>query len=150
MHRAQVDADLQFAKVPRGPRGRLVIQGEALDAQGPLGLGITAQQGEVIADQAYPGHIGKVHQATQLHIQLRFVEVPQAALEACQVTGADQRHARFDIAHLTAVFEVQLHRAGQHGEAQAEQQDEQQQAPQQAIGAQADHRASAGRSIMSR
>ncbi|MNG98502.1 hypothetical protein D3C79_576460 [compost metagenome] len=150
VHRAQVDAHFQLAQMPGRPRGRLVIEGEAFDAQRPLGLGGAAQQLEIVADQAHPGDIGKVHQAAQLCVQLCLVQVPQAALQAGQVTGADQRHARLDIAHLAAVLEIQLHRAGQHGEAQAEQQDEQQQAAQQAIGAQADHRESAGRLTMSR
>ncbi|MNN92256.1 hypothetical protein D3C81_2105100 [compost metagenome] len=83
-------------------------------------------------------------------VQLRLVQVPQAAFQAGQVTGADQRHAGLDVAHFAAVFEVQLHATGQHGEAQAEQQDEPQQTAQQAIGVQAYHRASAGRLIMSR
>ena len=150
MHRAQVDADFQLAQVPGRPRGWLIIKGEALDAQRPCGFGLTAQQLEIITDQAHPRHIGKVHQAAQLHIQLRLVQVPQATLQAGQVAGADQRHACVYVTHFAAVLEVQLHATGQHGEAQAEQQDEQQQATQQAVGAQANHRASAGSLIMSR
>ncbi|MNO86592.1 hypothetical protein D3C76_779970 [compost metagenome] len=150
VHRAEVDAHFQLAQVPGRPRGRLVIEGEALDAQRSFGFGVTAQQLEIVADQTHPGHVGKVHQAAQLCIQLRLVQVPQAALQAGQVAGADQRHARLDVAHLAAVFEIQLHATGQYGKAQAEQQDEPQQAAQQAIGVQANHRASAGRLIMSR
>ncbi|MNM42069.1 hypothetical protein D3C76_1052590 [compost metagenome] len=150
VHRAQVDAHFQLAQVPHRPGRRLVIQGESLDAQRPLGLGLAAQHREIVTEQAHPGDVRKVHQPAQLHIQLRLVEVPQAALQAGQVAGADQRHARLDVAHLAAVLEIQLHRTGEHGEAQAEQQDEQQQAPQQAVGVQANHRASAGRLIMSR
>ncbi|MDF9893745.1 UNVERIFIED_ORG: hypothetical protein OKW25_002892 [Pseudomonas vranovensis] len=108
------------------------------------------QQVEVGTVQAHPRHIGEVHQAAQLHVQLLLVEVPEAAFKACQVTGANQRHARVDVAHLATVLEIQLHGAGQHGKAQAEQQDEQQQAPQQATGLQAHHLAPAGRLTMSR
>ncbi|MNZ78520.1 hypothetical protein D3C78_970970 [compost metagenome] len=150
MHRAQVDAHLKLTKMTQRSRRWLVIQGKALDAQRPWRIGLALQQVEVSAAQTHPGNIGKVHQATQLHAQLLLVEVPQAALEAGQVTDTDQRHARVDITHFTSVLEVQLHRAGEHGKAQAEQQDEQQQTPQQTTGLQAAHRASAGRLIMSR
>ncbi len=150
VHRPQVDTHFQLTQVPGGARGGLKIQGEALDAQRPLGFGLPSQQLKIVANQTHPGHVGKIHQAAQLGIELRLVEVPQAALQAGEVAGADQRHACLDVAHLAAVFEIQLHATGQNGKAQAEQQDEPKQAAQQAIGVQANHRASAGRLIMSR
>ncbi|MFI8334766.1 AAA family ATPase [Pseudomonas taetrolens] len=54
------------------------------------------------------------------------------------------------MAHFPAVLEIQLHATGQHGETQAEQQNEQQQTAHQAIVAGALHRVFTGRLIMSR
>ncbi|MNJ32319.1 hypothetical protein D3C77_269810 [compost metagenome] len=150
MHRAQIDAHLKLTEMAQRPRRRLEIQGETFDAQRPRRVGVTLQQVEVVTAQAHPGDIGKIHQTAQLHADLLLVQIPEAAFKAGEVTNPDQRHARLDIAHFPAVLEIQLHGAGQHREAQTEQQNEQQQAAQQAISVQADHRASAGRLIMSR
>ncbi|MNM98429.1 hypothetical protein D3C81_1109600 [compost metagenome] len=129
----QIDGDFQLAQLPLLAGGGLVGQGKVLAAQRPRRVGAIPQV-EVAAGQAYPGDVGEVDQAVQLHVQLLLVEVPQAAFEAGQVADADQLQARLDVAHLAAVFEVQLHGAGQHGEAQAEHQHAQQQAPRQAAG----------------
>ncbi|MCY1424171.1 hypothetical protein D9M71_399080 [compost metagenome] len=131
---AEVDGDFQFAELPALALRRLVAQREAFDAQGAAATLVALDQVEVGAAQAGPGDVGEVDQAVQLHVQLLLVEVPQAALEAGQVADADQLQTRLDIAHLATVFEVQLHGAGQHGEAQAEYQHAQQQAPRQPAG----------------
>ncbi|MNO83774.1 hypothetical protein D3C76_750960 [compost metagenome] len=131
---AEVDGYFQLAQLSAFALRRLVAQREALDPQRPAAPRVALDQVEVGAAQAGAGDVGEVDQAVQLHVQLLLVEVPQAALEAGQVADADQLQARLDVAHLAAVFEVQLHGAGQHGEAQAEQQHPQQQAPRQAAG----------------
>ncbi|MNK95530.1 hypothetical protein D3C87_1157690 [compost metagenome] len=150
VHRPQIGADFQFAEVTQRAGWRLIIQGKSLDTQWADRFRIAVQQIEIGAAQVYPRHIGKIHQTAQLHVQLLLVQIPQAAFQARQVAGADQLHARVDIAHFPAVFDVQLHAAGEYGEAQAEQQNEQQQPSQQSTGSGADHCAFAGRLIMSR
>ncbi|MCY1412481.1 hypothetical protein D9M71_278910 [compost metagenome] len=150
VHRPEVGADFQFTQVAQRAGRRLIVQGKALDAQRPDRLGIALYQVEIGAGQVHPRDVGEVHQPAQLHVQLLLVQVPQAAFQAGQVAGADQFHARIDVAHFPSILDVQLHAAGQHGEAQAEQQNEQQQAPQQSTGTRANHCASAGRLIMSR
>ncbi|MCY1512834.1 hypothetical protein D9M68_473100 [compost metagenome] len=148
---AEVDGDLQLAQLPHLATGRLVGQGETLAAQRAGRVGGAFLQVEVAAAQAHLGDVGEVRQAAQLHLQLLLVEVPEAALEAGQVADADQRQARLDVAHLAAVFQVQLHRAGHQGEAEAEQQDEQQQPAQQAAGElRPGHGRGSGWAIMSR
>ncbi|MCY1420867.1 hypothetical protein D9M71_365030 [compost metagenome] len=149
INRAQVDADFQRAQRPYITLGRCVAQIKVFDTQGPGRYGDALLQLEIAAVQAHPRHIGEVHQTAHLHAQLLLVEVPEAAVQAFQVAVADQLQARLDVAHFPAIFDVQLHRAGQHRKAQAEQQDEQQQAPQQPARP-GIHRASAGRLIMSR
>ncbi|MNM96341.1 hypothetical protein D3C81_1088170 [compost metagenome] len=57
VHRTQVDADLQLAKVAQRPGRRLIVQGETLDAQRPLWRRFALQQVEVGTAQAYPRHI---------------------------------------------------------------------------------------------
>ncbi|MNI80311.1 hypothetical protein D3C73_1368370 [compost metagenome] len=128
----------------------MVIQGKTLDTQRPCRRGVALHQVEIGTGQMHPGDVGEIHQTAQLHLQLLLVQIPEAALQAGQVTGADQLHARVDLAHFPAILDVQLHAAGQHGKTQAEQQNEQQQAPQQSAGTRANHCASAGRLIMSR
>ncbi|MNF61600.1 hypothetical protein D3C84_432520 [compost metagenome] len=146
----QIDGDFQLAQLPLLAGGGLVGQGKVLAAQRPCRVGAFLQV-EVAAGQAYPGDVGEVRQAAQLHLQLLLVEVPEAALEAGQVADADQLQARLDVAHFASVFQVQLHGAGHQGEAEAEQQDEQQQPAQQAVGGfQHGHRRGSGWAIMSR
>ncbi len=130
----EIDADFQLTQVAALAVRRLEGQGVALGTERPTCVVGVLHQVEVGAAQAHLGDVGEVGQAVQLHVELLLVEVPQAALEAGEVADADQLQACIDVAYLAAVLEVQLHGAGQHGEAQAEQQHPQQQAPGQAAG----------------
>ncbi|ETD51571.1 hypothetical protein X922_10510 [Pseudomonas aeruginosa VRFPA08] len=126
----------------RSPPRRLVAQGKALDPQQAAWTLVALQQVEVGALQTDTGDVGEIPEAAQLHVQLLLVEIPQAALEAGQVAAADQFQARLDLTHFAAVFEEQLHGAGEDSETQAEQQHPPQQAPRQHSAAAA-HQASA-------
>ncbi|MNE55246.1 hypothetical protein D3C80_1500720 [compost metagenome] len=121
INRAQVDADLQCSQRSHIALGCCVAQVEAFIAQGAGGHIDALLQLEVAAVQAHPRHVGEVHQAAQLYLQLFLVEVPETAVQALKITVADKLQARLDVAHFPAVFDIQLHRAGQHREAQAEQ-----------------------------
>ncbi len=140
--RRQVDGDLQLAQMPTLAPRRLVAQGKALDPQQAAWTLVALQQVEVGALQTDTGDVGEIPEAAQLHVQLLLVEIPQAALEAGQVAAADQFQARLDLTHFAAVFEEQLHGAGEDSETQAEQQHPPQQAPRQHSAAAA-HQASA-------